>query len=69
MSTLRKVMYHRPRDEEDEPPPPPSLLHWDRGVCVCVCEECFQRCGHIALILVFPSVAFPGSTRRGDSRC
>lgn len=36
MSTLRKVMYHRPRDEEDEPPPPPSLLHWDRGVCVCV---------------------------------
>ncbi|KAM9337145.1 bucky ball [Symphorus nematophorus] len=33
MSTQRKVMYHRPRDEDnddDEPPPPPAS-HWDRG--------------------------------------
>ncbi|XP_034562102.1 uncharacterized protein LOC117828855 [Notolabrus celidotus] len=28
MSTQRKVMYHRPRDEDDDEPPP---AHWERG--------------------------------------
>ena len=65
MSSQRKVMYQRPRDEDNEDEPPP--LHWERGDLMFYCF--YFHLVHTFSLNVKFTFLYAGSTMRGEPRC